>query len=245
MNNQEIFDLLESRKVIIIAGEYGRGKTLSAVALTWFLTTLYQHYNVLSNIPINFKFIELESLTDSHQFDKEHKNTIIIHDEMQRDFNARDFLSSSAKIVSKFSVDFRKDESKLISTIQFMNRLDSALNEIIQIIIIPTFINQYSHNDKEDTKIRLEKKDFITNWRIIDKKYEEKYDMKLNLFPFLNMYDTKFKPYPLVINHDEFIERQQKNLSQIKYENLKTIIDKKLQENKSNWNNGLTELVKR
>ncbi|MDO9353808.1 MAG: hypothetical protein Q7T55_08935, partial [Solirubrobacteraceae bacterium] len=129
MNNQEIFDLLESRKVIIIAGEYGRGKTLSAIALTWFLTSLYQHFTVLSNIPISkkFKFIELEALTNSHQFDKEHKNTIILHDEMQRDFNSRDFLSSSAKIVSKFSVDFRKDESKLISTIQFMNRLDASL----------------------------------------------------------------------------------------------------------------------
>ena len=245
MNNQEIFDLLESRKVIIIAGEYGRGKTLSAIALTWFLSVIYQHFNVLSNIPVNFKFIDLEPLTNSHQFDKEHKDTIIIHDEMQRDFNSRDFLTSSAKIVSKFSVDFRKDESKLISTIQFMNRLDNALNEIVQIIIIPTFINQYSHLDKEDIKIRLEKKDFITNWKIIDKKYEENHEIKLNLYPFLNMYDTKFKPYPLVINHDDFIEKQEKNLSQIKYGNLVSGINRKLIENNNNWNNGLTELLQR
>jgi len=249
MDKSEILDILCSRKVIVIAGEYGRGKTLSAIALIFLLSNLNESYRVLSNIPLYFgKFIELysiESLNDTKTFDSEHKKSIIFHDELQRDFNSREFQTSSAKIVSKFAVDFRKDDSQLIGTIQFMNRIDSSMNEIIQIIIIPSLINHYSNNEKIDLHERLNRKDFFTNWKIIDKKYDEFYELQINLYPFLNFYDTKFKPFPLIINHEEFLEKQEKNLSAVKFETLLNNIQRKLLDNRYNWNNGLIDLVKR
>jgi len=245
MNFEDILNLLNSRKVIIIAGEFGRGKTLSGIALIWFLNHIFNYDYILSNIPINFKHVIIKSLNQSKEFDNEHKKTIIFHDEMQRDFGARDFLSSSAKIVSKFSMDFRKDDSKLVSTIQFMDRLDSSLNELIQIIIIPTFVKEYSLDIKEDTEIRLKNKDFIVEWRVIDKLYESVYTVKINLYPFLFMYDTNFKPFPIVINHDEFTEKQEKNLSIKKYNSLLLSIENKLNNNIINWNDGLKKLKRK
>ena len=247
MDKSGILDILSSRKVIVIAGEYGRGKTLSATALTFLISNFNESYKILSNVPLFFgKFQELytiEPLNDAKTFDNEHKKTIIFHDELQRDFNSREFQTSSAKIVSKFAVDFRKDDSLLIGTIQFMDRIDSSMNEIIQIIIIPTLINHYSNNEKIDLQERLNRKDFFTNWRIIDKKYDEVYELKINLYPFLNFYDTGFKPFPLVINHEEFMEKQEKNLSKTKFENLKNNIERKIISNRDNWNNGLLKLV--
>ncbi len=247
MDKSEILDILCSRKVIVIAGEYGRGKTLSATALTFLISNLNDSYKILSNIPLHFKtfnqLYHIDSLNDTKTFDSEHKKTIIFHDELQRDFNSREFQSSSAKIVSKFAVDFRKDDSILLGTIQFMNRIDSSMNEIIQIIIIPTLKNHYSNNEKIDLEERLKRKDFLTSWRIIDKKYDEYYQLEINLFPFLNFYDTKFKPFPLVINHEEFLEKQEKNLSQTKYETLLNNIQRKLMLNQTNWYNGLNEMI--
>jgi hypothetical protein len=249
MNIKDILDILCSRKVIIIAGEYGRGKTLSATALTFLISNLNKSYSILSNIPFHFsdmmRIYTINSLNETSTFDKEHKKTIIFHDELQRDFNSREFQSSSAKIVSKFAVDFRKDDSQLIGTIQFMDRMDSSMNEIVQIIIIPSFINHYSNNEKIDLDSRLANKDFIVNWKIIDRKYDEFYEMKINLYPFLNFYDTKFKPFPLVIDHEEFLEKAEKNLSSTKYEILLNNVERKLRGNMENWNNGLIEIIKR
>ena len=246
MDKSEILDILCSRKVITIAGEYGRGKTLTGIALVFLLSNLNESYNILSNIPLDYgKFSELyhiNALNDTKTFDSEHKKTIIFHDELQRDFNSREFQTSSAKIVSKFAVDFRKDDSQLIGTIQFMDRIDSSMNEIIQIIIIPTLINHYSNNEKLDLDERLIRKDFFTNLKIIDKKYDEYYELQINLYPFINFYDTKFKPFPLIINHEEFLEKAEKNLSAIKFETLLNNIQRKLISNRENWNNGLEKL---
>jgi hypothetical protein len=249
MDKSEILDILCSRKVIVIAGEYGRGKTLSASALTFLISNMNESYKILSNIPLFFgKFqilYDIESMNDTKTFDGIHKKTIIFHDELQRDFNTREFQSSSAKIAGKFAVDFRKDDSLLIGTIQFMDRIDSSMNEIIQIIIIPTLINHYSNNEKIDLLERLKRKDFFTNWKIIDKKYDEFYELQINLYPFLNFYDTNFKPFPLVINHEEFLEKAEKNLSIMKLETLQNNIERKVIANRENWNNGQIELEKR
>src|SRR3972149_640709 len=248
MNTKEILDIISSRKVILIAGEDGRGKSLSGTALIFMLCVLSGSYNILSNIPLYFgkelnKLFNVTSLNSSSEFDKDHKKTRIFHDELQRDFGSRDFASSSAKILSKFSVDFRKDDSQLIGTIQFMDRLDTALNEIVQIVIIPTFIHTYSNNAKEDNKIRLEKKDFWVLWKLQDKQYDEAYELKLNLYPYIKFYDTNFKPYPLVINHGEYLDKQEKNLTEKKFDNLTDRLREKLSTNCDNWNESYHKLI--
>jgi len=194
----EFLELIASKKVIIIAGEYGRGKSLSATAILFFLFVYNGASKILSNIPLNFmifnKIISVEPYNCTSVLDKDHIKTLIFHDELQRDFNTREFQSSSSNIFSRFAVNFRKDESQLVGTIQFMDRLDNALNEIVQIIIIPTYKNTYSKNEKLDLAERLLRKDFIVEFRVKDNKTNEIETVEpFNLYPFLFFYDTKFK----------------------------------------------------
>jgi hypothetical protein len=166
-------------------------------------------------------------------------------DEAQRDLNSRDFLSGSVKIVSKFSVDLRKDDAQLLLTVQYMDRLEKSMNEILQCIIIPSFVSRYSNNDKEDINIRLEKHDFTVDWFIIDKKYNDEYHLKLNLYPFLNCYNTRFKPYPMIINNKEYMDKKLEVITRVKYETMLCTIKEKRRLSLNNWNEGFTELKDR
>ena len=247
MNQKDILEILFNRKIIVFAGEYGRGKTLSMVSFAFISSIFNNYHRFLSNIPIYFKIKTCDNeylpLIESSSFDEDNKGTQILIDEMQRDLNSHDFLSGSVKIVSKFSVDLRKDDAQLIGSVQYMDRLEKSMNEILQCIIIPSFINKYSNNDKEDNKIRMDKKDFTVNWFIIDKKYNDEYNIKLNLYNFINYYNTRFKPYPMIINNKEFMDKKKENESGIKYENRLTMIKEKKIISIENWQTGFNELI--
>jgi hypothetical protein len=246
MNKKDILEILFNRKIIVFCGEYGRGKTLSMASFCFISSIFNNYHRFLSNIPLFFKIKTTENnyipLVESSCFDADNKGTMIIIDEMQRDLNSREFLSGSVKIVSKFSVDLRKDDAQLVGSVQYMDRLEKSMNEICQCIIIPSFINHYSNNDKEDIKIRLDNKDFSVDWFIIDKKYNEEYHLKLNLFNFLNYYGTNFKPYPLIINNKEYMDKKKENESGVKYENRLSSIKEKRILSLENWNTGFKEL---
>jgi hypothetical protein len=246
MNQKDILEILFNRKIIVFAGEYGRGKTLSMTAFCFISSIFNNYHRFLSNIPLYFKIKTTENkyipLIESSLFDDDNKGTMIIIDEMQRDLNSREFLSGSVKIVSKFSVDLRKDDAQLVGSVQYMDRLEKSMNEILQCIIIPSFVNKYSNNDKEDIKERLDNKDFIVDWFIIDKKYNEEYHLKLNLYPFINYYNTRFKPYPLIINNKEFMDKKKENESGVKYDNRLSSINEKRIYSLENWNTGFKEL---
>jgi hypothetical protein len=244
---QEILEILFNRKVIVFAGEYGRGKTLSLTSFVFISSIFNNYHRFLSNIPINFKIEtklnEYIPLIESKCFDDDNNRTMIIIDEMQRDLNSREFLSGSVKIVSKFSVDLRKDDAQLIGSVQYMDRLEKSMNEILQCIIIPSFVNHYSNNDKEDIKQRLEKHDFIVDWFIIDKKYNDEYHLKLNLYNFINYYNTRFKPYPMIINNKEFMDKKKESESGVKFENRLSNNNEKKILSLDNWNTGFQELI--
>jgi len=245
-SNKDILEILFNRKVIVWAGEYGRGKTLSMISFVFISSIFNNYHRFLSNIPLYFKIKTNENkyipLIEASCFDEDNKGTIIIIDELQRDLNSREFLSGSVKIVSKFSVDLRKDGAQLLGTLQYMDRLEKSMNEILQCIIIPSFVNHYSNNDKEDIKIRLEKHDFYVDWFIIDKKYNDEYHLKLNLYPFINYYNTDFKPYPLIINNKEFMDKKKEVESGVKYDNRLLSINEKRLLSKTNWTTKFKEL---
>lgn len=231
----DIIKMLLSSRIIIFSGEYGRGKSLSSVALCYIISMLKNNKKIMSNIPLFFKDIEIEHLFSTSQYDKSLSKIVINHDEMQRDFNCREFLSNGSTLISKFSIDFRKSDINLIGTSQYIDRLDLSLSEIVEVIIIPNFINTYSKNKDEDSKIRYSKKDYMVKWMIKDKIKNERYELKLNLLPYIDMYDTNFKPYPIVINHKEYLEHKEGTISKNRYELLMKKINAHIRANINNF----------
>jgi hypothetical protein len=247
VSNKEILEILFNRKIIVFAGEYGRGKTLSMESFAFISSIFNGYHRFLSNIPVYFpiKISENEyiPLIESAKFDDDNQKTMILIDEMQRDLNSREFLSGSVKIISKFSVDLRKDEAQLIGSVQYLDRLEKSMNEILQCIIIPSFVNHYSNDDKKDIEARLHNHDFSVDWFIIDKKYNDEYHLKLNLYKFITYYNTKFKPYPLIINNKEYMDKKKESESGVKYENRLSSIKEKRILSLNNWQTGLNELI--
>lgn len=246
MDIEEILDLIFSRKVILFAGEYGRGKTLSITALNYFANVLYNRYTFLSNIPFNFNISKniYKPLIQTSQFDDSENNTktIITIDEMQRYLDARDFNKPEIKFINKFAVDLRKDESHVIGSIQYLDWLEKRASQLLQIIIIPSFINNYGFNEKKEREQRLENKDYWSKWLVIDKKTDREFNLKLNLYPFINMYNTNFKVKPFIINHKEYIDYVKTKWSKAKFEGYLEQCEENYNESLFNWKEGKKEL---
>lgn len=246
MEIEEILDLIFSRKVILFAGEYGRGKTLSLCALNYFANTLYGVNSFLSNIPFNFNQSNnvYTPLIETAQFNDtvDNSNTMITVDEMQRYLDARDFNKPEIKFVNKFAVDLRKDKSRLCGSIQYLDWLEKRASQLLQIVIIPSFINDYGFNEKKEREQRLAKKDYWSKWLVIDKKTDREFSLRLNLYPFLNMYNTNFKVKPFVINHKEYIDYVKTKWSKPKFEAYQEQCTDNYNESLLNWKEGEKEL---
>jgi len=204
----ELLNILSSRFIIVFVGEWGSGKTLSMVSYIRLMTEYMKINNVLSNIPLYFpnRSIEFSPLTGTKQFTKLDKNTIICHDELIQDLDGRNSLNPANRFLTTFCTSFRKLKVQEVGTIQYLKMLDIRFDDLLQIIIFPKFKNKYHKKVSEDMKIRLLKKDFIMIWNIVDKKENKSYKIELNLYPFINMYDTNYIPEKLAISHDEYIE---------------------------------------
>lgn len=248
MNNLDKLNIIFSRWIIIFGGEFGRCKSLSITALT-FLELLYtKKSKIISNMPLYYPMFNTEilPLIQSLQFDinklSDIENSIIILDELQSILNSRDFASEKNKFVTAFSVGFRKDKIKFRGSLQFFDTLEKVMGLMLEMIIIPSFVNTYSDDSDKDREIRLEKKDFLVKWKCIDKKADIIFEIVINLYPFLNMYNTNFKPYQLVINHESYLEKLKKNKKNYYNEYVETV-DRQINESNVNWYDGLQEII--
>lgn len=206
----DILRIILSRNVIMIGGRFGKGKSLSMTALTFFDIVLNNRFNILSNMPFNFPLFEninITPLTNTHQFDRIPNGTLIIWDEIYADLFSRSSGSVRNKYITIFSRDIRKIKGKIIGSVQFFDMLEKNMGLILEVIIIPEYVNIYSKITTEDMKKRIENKDFIIKWNIIDKLTNSEYELTLNLYDFIFMYDTNFKPFTLFVNHTEFVEK--------------------------------------
>ncbi len=203
----ELFDILSSRFVIVFVGEWGSGKTLSMISYVRLMSEYMGIKKIISNIPLHFPDREVEyfPLTGTKQFTELSENTIICHDELLRDIDSRNALNPSNRFLTSFCTSFRKMKVQEVGTIQYLKMVDIRFDDVLQIIIFPKFKNKYHKKVSEDMKIRLQKKDFYIIWTIIDKKENKSYKIEINLYPFINMYDTNFIPDKLAISHDEYI----------------------------------------
>lgn len=203
---EELLDILFSRKIICFGGEWGRGKTLSMVAYACLVSLRFNIENIISNIPINLKNMGFIPLVETAQFDKISKNTLILHDELPNDLDSRNSLNPRNRFLMNFAKDLRKLHSQEIGTVQYFDFIDVRMNDLLQIIIIPSFVKRYHKRDDIDVQIRLKNKDFRSRWDVIDKKSGHTYNTIINLYPAIQLYDTDFIPNSLAVNHKEFME---------------------------------------
>ena len=247
MNQLEILKMLSSRYIIIFGGQYGRGKSLSETALAFFICCINSKNNIVTNMPLQYptKEINITQLYHTSQFDLQNiiKNSVYLWDELHNDLKARDFMSQKNRFINNIAVAFRKDKVTLIGSLQFFDTLELIIAEMLDVTIIPSFTNIYSRDTNEDNKLRYANKDFLMNWEIRDRKTDTEYNLKVNLYPFLKMYNTNFKPMPLITNHKEYLEKA-KLKSQKQYENLIEINNDKIQISKNNFIEGFEEICK-
>jgi hypothetical protein len=215
LSQREIIELILSRYIILFGGRYSRGKSLSITALNFYSAMFNNRKKFLTNMPIDLKgfgnTIEYIPLISTKQFDDIPQSTNIIWDETYVDLFSRSASSIKNKYISLFSRDVAKMDAKIIGSVQFFDTIDKILGMILEIIIIPEYLNKYSENTKKDNEIRFAKKDFMMKWTIYDRREQNEYELILNLYEFIFMYNTKFKPQPLFINHDEYIKKLKKN----------------------------------
>lgn len=245
VQEKEILELILSRYVCFVGGRYSRGKSLILTFLTLMDMILNNRMKVYSNMPLNFEQSGFNTLVQPYVstsfFDNMPTGAIINWDEMPNDINARNFNSVKNKYVSVLSVDIAKKDDRLRGTFQFGDTVEKNLGDLCECIIIPEYVNNYSENTKEDNIQRVKEKDFLQHWIIIDKRNNDThYELTFNLYPCIFFYNTKYKPIPLHVNHEDYIEK-------LKPQALSMFLSKnqnKINERFEHWNDGMKEIGK-
>lgn len=242
----DILDILFSRRILIFGGEFGRSKTLSMTAYS-YLAWVYNNINTfVTNTPMHFgrvqKYVTMKPLLTTAEFDFAWINTIFNIDEIQENLDARDFMSPKIRYLTHWAKDLRKSNSQIVGTIQYFDFLELRASEMLQVIIIPTFVKNYHLNDKKDIIMRLKNHDFKVSWYIIDRKVNKEYTMELNLYPYISMYLTNYQPSALIVNHKDYMFYLKHQKGEKKYDYYTEDIEKQLEYNLANYNQGLNQL---
>ena len=236
-----------SRQVILFGGEFGRCKSLSITALTYFFVVMGGKAKVVSNMPLKNlpSFVEIIPLIETGQFDlnrlSDIRGSLINWDEMFNDVKSRSPMSETNKYIPQMGVGLRKDKINLVGSLQYAKTIDISIDDMTEIKIIPSLKNLYSTDSIEDIKLRLLAKDFVVTWSCLDVKGQNKFSLEIDLFPFLNCYNTNFKPYRLILTHKEYLNKLEMQ-SKRKYETHLDKIKSELQINLENWQQGLSEI---
>jgi len=78
----------------------------------------------------------------------------------------------------------------------------------------------------------------LCKWECIDIKNQTKFSIGIDLYPFINYYNTKFKPYKLIQSHKDYVDKlEMQSKRKIELYHEKSKID--LISNIENWNTGL------
>ena len=177
----------ETTCIVAILGNLGHGKTLTAVSLATILKLLNDQLGnevtILSNTPLN---IEHEFLTSMNQLEERY-NTIMLIDEFYLIADSYSWQSSSSFMTTDVSMDLRKRNNMIILTAQYANQISKRVRQLITLFIKP----QQEH-------------DFIfkLNLANVGNGADIDYCM-MNLRPFIDVYDTHYKPLKLTQEDDE------------------------------------------
>ena len=213
MHLKHIYQDLTNSYLTIFMDNFGAGKSISSVYLNILMAYFNNRNKMLSNTPMfylssyNIEFIPLISTS---QMDNEYKNTQINLDELQKIANSRDSKSARNSFVTEFSTDIRKFNQGIGATCQYGNTIDVRLFDNADIIIIPEF--------KYKLEKRQKRNNFILYWNILFKSEGINEFITLDLNIIKDFYDTNFKPFKIIINHNEYLERLKDTKSQAYYD---------------------------
>jgi hypothetical protein len=186
MNLIEFIQEIRNNHVIGVVGDLGDGKTITGVFLSILLNLLYSKFepeqSLLTNVPVTVKHEYLEFYSQL----EERKNTIIFMDELHQTADCRTSMKGSNFFTSGITMDVRKFKNKFIWTSQESGQVEKRVRNRTLLYLKPRKIfNLVFEISMHDIK---------------DYGYDS---IKLNLDGFKNLYDTHYKPFPLIRDEEE------------------------------------------
>ena len=213
MDLKDIYQDLLNSYFIIFMDNFGAGKSISSIYLNLLMAYFNNRKTMLSNTPMYYLSnydIEFIPLISTSQLTEDLKDVQINLDELQKIANSRDCKSPANSFVTEFSTDIRKFNQGVCSTTQYGNTIDVRLYDNAGVIIVPEWKYKLSKNQKRNN--------FIAYWNILFKDEGFNETITLDLDIIKNLYDTTFKPFKIVVNHDEYLEKLKDNKSKVYYD---------------------------
>ena len=213
MELKDIYQDLMNAYIIIFMDNFGAGKSISSIYLNLLMAYFNNRKVMLSNTPMYYLSnynIEFIPLISTSQLTEDNNNVQLNLDELQKIANSRDSKSERNSFVTEFSTDIRKFNQGIGATCQFGNTIDVRLFDNSDVIIIPEWIFK---SDK-----RQKRNNFMVYWNILFKNEGINETIKLNLDVIKDLYDTNFKPFKIVVNHEEYLDKIKDKKSQSYYD---------------------------
>ena len=185
MKLTEFFAEIERNYVIGFVGDIGDGKTISAISTLILFDALYKvigkRKTILTNVPIKTNHVLLE------YYDQlEHcEDTLIFIDEIHQNADSRQSMKGQNFFTSGITMDVRKFNNKLIWTSQESSQVEKRVRNRTLLFLHPRQIDALVFD--------------IALTNVIGNAYD---NVIINLNPFKDLYDTHYKPVPLMINDE-------------------------------------------
>lgn len=185
MNLIEFLQEIDKNHVIGVVGDLGDGKTISGISISIILKMLYDKYSIpktlLTNVPIS---VDHEYLQYYDQLE-DRKSTIIFLDELHQTADSRHSMKASNFFTSGITMDVRKFHNKFIWTSQESGQVEKRVRNRTLMFLKPRKVF-----------------DLVFEIAITDIRDNIYDSIKLNLDGFKNLYDTHYKPNPLISMDD-------------------------------------------
>jgi len=126
--------------IIIIDGNRGQGKTLTAVKEAYLFGL--QGYTIYSNLEltfpdkrINVKPYKMSDMIDYANTKNELKNAVVLMDEMHIVMDSRTSMTKRNIVISYFLLQTRKRNVHIIGTTQFLHQIDKRIRSTADMFI--------------------------------------------------------------------------------------------------------------
>ena len=185
MNTIEFLQEIEREYIIGIVGDLGDGKTISGISISTILKILYRSVGtdklLLTNVPVSYHH---ELLEYYHQLDNRN-NCLIFIDEIHTAADSRMSMKKTNFFTSGITMDVRKFDNKLIWTSQESSQVEKRVRNRTKLFLHPIQIQPLVFD--------------IALKNIIEKPLG---NIIIDLNKFKNLYDTKYKPEPLLLEEE-------------------------------------------
>ena len=224
MELSDIYQDLTNSYLTIFMDNFGAGKSISSIYLNMLMAKFNDRNKMLSNTPMFYLSsydIEFIPLITTKQLTEDLKDVQFNLDELQKIANSRDSKSARNSFVTEFSTDVRKFNQGIGATCQYGNTIDVRLYDNSDVVIIPEW--------KYKMGKRQKRTNFIAYWNILFKSEGINESITLDLEIMKYFYDTNFKPFKIIVNHEEYLDRLKDTKSKDYYDEYIKKIDNEIE----------------